>query len=516
MSEPALAKSTSPSDGDLQSAATALRESHPSLGIVKLLAQLKIDHPEWQVSEKRFRKFLPTTSGCSSGAGAGLSGSSSGKDASQAGPSQNSEGEKILIAQTGFDPSLDVGAIAPKIKAKMFAGGKGKGLVAKEKLLGGEMVWQEEPWVVTPDPGLYPYLNSRQMCSQCFNLFERPAPPMSVPCNYCPEAHFCNRLCYAKARGSASSSAPSSSSSPASSHSHIGGGGHHDLLCPGQNKDAASLLSFIKQKGTRSLDAVARIIALWRGEREWGDMERAKAIEDRIWKGMARVSQKDKEAERREWEFIGQPRLEEWRMTHLLLVKVLNPAKYDDNHKPFIKLLTSKRKAKPVPLTQEEEERWFSFESFLELLGLVGLNQEDSGGLYALHAHLNHSCEPNVQVRNLPKEWKPPSASDLPADLPPPMNASNRGTNKLTMLARKTIHPGDELVISYVNQNLSRDERRTALREGYGFWCACTRCLREKKKEEDQARVKVKVETEDGAAGVKQDNGAENAEEANA
>ncbi|OCF34784.1 protein lysine methyltransferase SET5 [Kwoniella heveanensis CBS 569] len=459
------AKTTAPSDGDLQAAATSLRESHPSLGIVKLLAQLKIDHPDWQVSEKRFRKFVPAASG---GGGNDAPGTVTGAGAGSpsqvtAGPSQNSEGEKILIAQTGFDPSIDVAALAPKIKAKMFSGGKGKGLVAKEKLLGGEMIWQEEPWVVTPDPGLYPYLTSRQMCSQCFNLFERPAPPMSVPCNYCPEAHFCNRLCYAKARG------------------------HHDLLCPGQNKEAASLLSFIRQKGTRSLDAVARIIALWRGEREWGDKDRAKAIEDRVWKGIARVSQKDKETERREWEFIGQPRLEEWRMTHLLLVKVLNPAKYDDNHKPFVKLLTGKRKARPIPLTEEEEERWFSFESFLQLLGLVGLNQEDSGGLYALHAHLNHSCEPNVQVRNLPKDWKSPTASELPANLPPPMNASNRGTNKLTMLARKTIHPGDELVISYVNQNLSMDERRNALREGYGFWCACTRCVREKK-EQDKAK----------------------------
>ncbi|WVQ94251.1 hypothetical protein IAU59_001330 [Kwoniella sp. CBS 9459] len=479
MSEQPTKSSTSPSDEDLQNAATVLRQSHPSLGIVKLLAQLKVDHPEWQVSEKRFRKFLLATSSSSGG--------DHNESASQAGPSQNSDGEKILIAQTGFDRSLDVAALAPKVKTKMFSGGKGKGLIAKEKLLGGEMIWQEEPWVVTPDPGLYPYLTSRQMCSQCFNLFERPAPPMSVPCNYCPDAHFCNRLCYAKARGSASSS----------SSTQIGGGGHHDLLCPDQNKDAASLLSFIKQKGTRSLDAVARIIALWRGEREWGEEQKAKAIEDRIWKGMARVSQKDKEAERREWEFIGQPRLEEWRMTHLLLVKVLNPAKHDDNYKPFIKLLTAKRKAKPIPLTKEEEERWFSFESFLELLGLVGLNQEDSGGLYALHAHLNHSCEPNVQVRNLPKDWKPPPASDLPADLPPPMSASNRGTNKLTMLARKTIHPGDELVISYVNQNLSRDERRTALREGYGFWCACTRCAREKK-EADKIKARAEKDTVGG------------------
>ncbi|WVR03175.1 hypothetical protein IAU60_000166 [Kwoniella sp. DSM 27419] len=445
--------STSPSDAELQAAASSLREAHPSLGIPKLLAQLKLDHSDWLVSEKRFRKFVSTSPV-----------TAPGQDAAQIGTI--GEGEKPLIALTGLDTSIDVAGMAPKVKVKMFTGGKGKGLVAKDKMLGGEMIWQEDPWIVTPDPGLYPYLTTRQMCSQCFNLFPQPAPPLSVPCAYCSEAHFCNRLCQAKARQS----------------------GHNDLLCPGQNKEVASLMRFVREKKARSVDAVARILARWRSEREWGEEGKADEIDRRVWGGMARISQKDKEAERREWEFIGSPRLEEWHFTHMLLLKVLNPSPKDENHKPFQKLLTSKKKAKPVPLTKEEEDRWFSFEAFLQLLGLVGLNQEDSGGLYALHAHVNHSCEPNVQVRNLPKTWTPPTS--LPAGLPLPMHPSNRGTNKLTMLARKTIHPGEELTISYVDQRLGRDERRTALREGYGFWCICPRCVREKKEaEKDHAQA---------------------------
>lgn len=50
------------------------------------------------------------------------------------------------------------------------------------------------------------------------------------------------------------------------------------------------------------------------------------------------------------------------------------------------------------PLTEAEIASWFSYERFLELVGMVNLNSEDAGGLYALHAHLNHSCEPNVTV----------------------------------------------------------------------------------------------------------------------
>lgn len=122
----------SPSDDILLPALASLREGHPDKGILKLLAQLKIDHPEWAVSEKRFRKALQLAP-CPRGG--------------EADPK-----EKALVADTGLDPSIDVKSIAPKVEVKMFAGGKGKGLVAKEGLKQGEMLWQEEPWIVTSDP----------------------------------------------------------------------------------------------------------------------------------------------------------------------------------------------------------------------------------------------------------------------------------------------------------------------------------------------------------------------------
>ncbi|WWD22794.1 hypothetical protein CI109_107288 [Kwoniella shandongensis] len=456
---------TSPADDVLNPVVSDLRAAHPSLGITKLFAQFKVDHPEWAVSEKRFRKALQVTGGSIA--------PQNGTVGNANDPSMPLEAG--LIADTGIDPSIDVATIAPMVKVKMFPGGKGKGLVAKEKLQQGEVLWQEEPWIVTADPELYPYLTSKQMCSQCFTLFPLPNPPLSVSCSYCDTAHFCNRLCYAKARSSTAA--------------------HSDLLCPGQNPDAVNLLSFIHQKRARSVDAIARIIARWRGEREWGEKSKADEIEQRVWKGMARVSQQKKEMERKEWEFVGEMRIEEWKLVHMLICKVLNPQPTDENYKKFQKLLIAKhpRKAKPTPLTEEEVERWFSLESFLQLYGLVGLNQEDSGGLYALHAHLNHSCEPNIQVRNLPKSFVPPSPSDLPCDLPPPTQPGNRGTNKLTILARRTIHPGDELLISYVNFAKPREERRNDLREGYGFWCSCPRCVREKKEEEKAAQAQAKA-----------------------
>ena len=99
-------------------------------------------------------------------------------------------------------------------------------------------------------------------------------------------------------------------------------------------------------------------------------------------------------------ELIGDLRRREWHFVHALLSRAFNPQPLEDNHKPFQKLVSSRqsRKTKPTSLTEVEQRRWFSFESFLELVGLATLNQEDSGGLYALHAHVNHSCEPNLMV----------------------------------------------------------------------------------------------------------------------
>lgn len=182
----------------------------------------------------------------------------------------------------------------------------------------------------------------------------------------------------------------------------------------------------------------------------------------------------------------------QWQLGHAALVAALNPPPESKTYKRFTQLLQSKAKGRKVtPLSSEEEARWFSYESFLELLGLVNINMEDSGGLYALHAHLNHSCDPNVQVRNLPKGYVAPTDAQLPAALPDRNPPGVRGTNKLTILARRTIHPGDELTVSYVNLELPWDVRRQALRDGYGFWCECVRCEKERVEEEKEAARKA-------------------------
>ena len=279
MASPTGLPTLSPRDDALITAASDLRLVYPTLGIAKLLIQLKSLHPEWMVSEKRFRKVLQTAP-IDEG-------------------SLKSQSETGLVAVTGIDPSVDVARLAPKVKVKMFGGEKGKGLVAKDKILMGDVLWQEEPWIVTADPSvllvctfgedlvvltnfrnMYQYLLSQRMCTQCLTMFNRQNPPLSVSCPHCDTAHFCNRLCLSRAATSAS---------------------HHPFLCPGENPGSLDLLTFIHKQGSRHVDCVAKIIAQWRGEREWGGAGKAEEIERRVWSGMARVNAEDKEMERREW-----------------------------------------------------------------------------------------------------------------------------------------------------------------------------------------------------------------------
>ena len=128
--------------------------------------------------------------------------------------------------------------------------------------------------VLSHGSDLYERLLSASMCSQCFVMFDRPNPALSVSCAHCDMAVFCDRRCFNKAQDTAS---------------------HHDLLCAGQNPPALELLKLIHQSSAgrhhgRLIDGVARIIAIWRGYKAAGNDGRAEQIEHRVWGGMARIN----------------------------------------------------------------------------------------------------------------------------------------------------------------------------------------------------------------------------------
>jgi hypothetical protein len=71
---------------------------------------------------------------------------------------------------------------------------------------------------------------------------------------------------------------------------------------------------------------------------------------------------------------------------------------------------------------------------------------------------LNHSCDPNVSVRHLDQRT---------------------ALSRITVIAKRPIKKGEELLITYVNPKLGHRARVDELR-GWGFGtCTCSRCVEE-------------------------------------
>lgn len=101
---------------------------------------------------------------------------------------------------------------------------------------------------------------------------------------------------------------------------------------------------------------------------------------------------------------------------------------------------------------------------------------EAHGGLYVLHSHMNHSCSPNVSVRHI----------------------TTNNSQRITIIARRAIEPGEELLVSYVNPELDVRARRRELKEWNFGVCQCDRCVEEEKSAPAETE---KVELEDELRG---------------
>lgn len=77
-------------------------------------------------------------------------------------------------------------------------------------------------------------------------------------------------------------------------------------------------------------------------------------------------------------------------------------------------------------------------------------------GLFALTCLCNHACEPSVVTRF--RSWK--------------------GATLVRVEALRDIPAGEELTLSYIDENDSLEERTGALAP-YGFTCGCPKCLLE-------------------------------------
>ena len=115
---------TAPPEDELVKVVKELRLEHPSLGAPKLLVILRQKNPEWSLSEKRLRKILQQ---------------------------ENLVATATVYPVSKIDDRVDASIWTSQVAIKQFEKVKGKGLVAKQKLMEGEILWKEDPWIFASD-----------------------------------------------------------------------------------------------------------------------------------------------------------------------------------------------------------------------------------------------------------------------------------------------------------------------------------------------------------------------------
>jgi hypothetical protein len=142
----------SPGEEDLNTALTSLKKAHPALGITKLHTLLLSENPSWTVSEKRLRRILKNHNHRSD-----ADDHHQADELESATPGGPSSGSGHAAAAPHAYPSstlvegLDVFRWTPTIEVKYFDKQKGKGLVAKEPISEGQVVWKEDPFIIAPE-----------------------------------------------------------------------------------------------------------------------------------------------------------------------------------------------------------------------------------------------------------------------------------------------------------------------------------------------------------------------------
>ncbi|KAG7450171.1 SET domain-containing protein [Guyanagaster necrorhizus] len=415
-----------PDDETIQSVISIVQPSLPGLDTNKLHDAVIDAYPEWQgvVGEKRVRRVM----------------ANSKKDEEAEGPIKDDNASTITTPKTKKKKKAKAKAKAssretyptssllpdsvltlpPTVAVRYFDKQKGKGLVALRRIEEGETLWKEDPWIIAPEWDIFDLQQRAVACAHCTTPFSQSS-ALVVSCQHC-SARYCTRLCFSRSVST------------------------HPLLCPGQNAASVPLLKQARSLAWMALHAISRVTArvLLGGEQEWD-----------VVKAMAELGM-----EERFQKIHLTPERETWKRVWTLYVDAFRSPQ-------ALKIVAKSKK----PLAEQTEKELFSYEGFLRGLGRMSLNLESHGGLYLLHSHLNHSCDPNLSIRHLQR---------------------SSALARITVIAKRAILPGEELIITYVDPSLDIAQRRQALGEwGFGN-CTCSRCNREAATVEDESQGQEK------------------------
>jgi len=120
-----------PSEDELTMAIVQLKKDNPELGIAKVHARLTGKYPDWTVSEQRTRKIIQNQ---------GLIIST-----------PRNMHEVNIYPSSRLVAGLHVPKWTSKVGVRWFGKKKGKGLVATQEIIKGEVIWKEDPFIIAPE-----------------------------------------------------------------------------------------------------------------------------------------------------------------------------------------------------------------------------------------------------------------------------------------------------------------------------------------------------------------------------
>lgn len=401
-----MPEKTVPSEEELVSAIQAIKLDAPDAGVKTVTNQILKKEPLWQVSEKRVKKFmqangLTQTSETSS--------SSSNKVKA---PVKSGLADDPSVPVSYIDPKLDFKSVSDAVIARMVDPVTGKGLFAARDIKKDEILFTESPFVYFPPWEGFSNARSGRACGNCCKPIMYPN-RLTQHCGNC-NMYYCSKECRTHAWDN-----------------------YHQLECANLNPAVSKFINFCEMEKWQAPMAVLRIYALMILSHQRGELDQVLGHLD----AFATVSQEERQAKETEWIFMEQPTRDLWTKARDLLRDAYKvPPKKCKITKPLPEELLKQ-------LFDEEE-------TFLNYLGKFNINNQN-GGMYLVHSHINHNCYPNVSI-------------DYP---------QRTSQYVLTVRAIRDIKKGEQLFETYVNPRWNKETRQTYLDKSYLFKCGCERCL---------------------------------------
>lgn len=382
-----------------------------SLGAAKLHGQVKKRHPNWLVLEKRVRQLLK-----------------------EFGLNVNLTAQQVSYAKDIKAHPTPKDVIMPENVQVTMTLKRGKGLYAKRPIKKGTILWEEAPLFYVPQLQSTPLMKQGQCCAYCGKVLEKNNANLTLglDCQLCPMV-WCLQRC-------------KSSNTLHLALYHLTGKRLIDA------EKFMELEDYCLQELWNALYALAHIQAqiIMEKKPEAGKL----SLKDKF-DSLALVSQQVR-----------------YRAVNLgagafdlmtggaLFVEEQQEILWKDGYSKFTAVFP--------------RLSGVTYDDFLTMLGTYNINNLDLN-VFMIQLHLNHNCDPNVDVNT---------------------HATDR-SKPLKVVADRDIAGGEELTTTYVNPSHPVLQRLRELRVNWGFVCACNRCKLEKQQDQRKQSLLKPLQTKE-------------------